>query len=174
MRKILAATAALAMMASSAANAVVNTISGSFTATNWSVYFGSPSPFIDPLFLSYSVTFDDFLPYNNDASVLTILNTNIPYAINFSFEPNGIMILATNGNSGSCTHTPNTFCAFINTATPNLPTFVEQSGQTGGWIAGTITPGTGAVPEPASWAMLITGFGLVGAAARRRRTAVAA
>lgn len=29
-----------------------------------------------------------------------------------------------------------------------------------------------AVPEPASWAMLITGFGLVGAIARRRRNAV--
>ncbi|WP_193743232.1 PEPxxWA-CTERM sorting domain-containing protein [Sandarakinorhabdus sp. AAP62] len=33
---------------------------------------------------------------------------------------------------------------------------------------------TGAVPEPASWAMLIAGFGLVGAVARRRRVAVAA
>ncbi|WP_310475831.1 PEPxxWA-CTERM sorting domain-containing protein [Sandarakinorhabdus sp.] len=32
----------------------------------------------------------------------------------------------------------------------------------------------GAVPEPASWAMLIAGFGLVGAAARRRRAVVAA
>ena len=30
-----------------------------------------------------------------------------------------------------------------------------------------------AVPEPASWAMLITGFGLVGATARRRRAQVA-
>jgi hypothetical protein len=30
-----------------------------------------------------------------------------------------------------------------------------------------------AVPEPASWAMLIAGFGLVGAAARRRRVATA-
>ncbi len=28
----------------------------------------------------------------------------------------------------------------------------------------------GAVPEPASWAMLIAGFGLVGATMRRRRT----
>ncbi len=39
-----------------------------------------------------------------------------------------------------------------------------------------ITPGT-TVPEPASWAMMIGGFGLVGAAqrlaARRRRTAIA-
>ena len=32
----------------------------------------------------------------------------------------------------------------------------------------------GAVPEQASWAMLIAGFGLVGVAARRRRAAVAA
>ncbi len=31
-----------------------------------------------------------------------------------------------------------------------------------------------AVPEPASWALMIAGFGLVGTAARRRRTAVAA
>ena len=30
------------------------------------------------------------------------------------------------------------------------------------------------VPEPASWAMLIAGFGLVGAVARRRRAATAA
>lgn len=32
----------------------------------------------------------------------------------------------------------------------------------------------GGVPEPATWAMLITGFGLVGAAARRRKVATAA
>lgn len=32
----------------------------------------------------------------------------------------------------------------------------------------------GTVPEPASWALLITGFGLTGAAMRRRRIAVAA
>jgi hypothetical protein len=31
----------------------------------------------------------------------------------------------------------------------------------------------GAIPEPASWAMLIAGFGLVGAASRRRRAVVA-
>jgi hypothetical protein len=28
---------------------------------------------------------------------------------------------------------------------------------------------TGAVPEPATWGMMVLGFGLVGAAARRRR-----
>jgi hypothetical protein len=37
--------------------------------------------------------------------------------------------------------------------------------------AARVDPG---VPEPASWAMLIAGFGLTGAAMRRRRIAVAA
>jgi hypothetical protein len=35
-----------------------------------------------------------------------------------------------------------------------------------------VTPST--VPEPASWAMLLTGFGLVGTAIRRRRVATIA
>jgi hypothetical protein len=35
-------------------------------------------------------------------------------------------------------------------------------------------PGNGGVPEPASWAMLIAGFGLTGAAMRRRRESATA
>lgn len=45
-------------------------------------------------------------------------------------------------------------------------TIVERAGR---FVLGT----SGAVPEPASWAMMIAGFGLVGAAARRRRPATA-
>jgi hypothetical protein len=37
-----------------------------------------------------------------------------------------------------------------------------------------VTGPSGAVPEPAAWALMIGGFGLTGAALRRRRTAVAA
>lgn len=37
------------------------------------------------------------------------------------------------------------------------------------WIDGTLAIEYNAVPEPATWAMMITGFGLVGHAVRRRR-----
>ena len=47
-----------------------------------------------------------------------------------------------------------------------LPTGLSWTSQSGLFLSGL---GTGAVPEPASWAMLIAGFGLTGAMARRRR-----
>ncbi len=41
-----------------------------------------------------------------------------------------------------------------------------------GSVCGTIEgPAAGVIPEPGTWALLIAGFGLVGAAARRRRPA---
>lgn len=39
---------------------------------------------------------------------------------------------------------------------------------------GVTTAGSGAVPEPASWALMVSGFGLMGAALRRRKTVVTA
>lgn len=40
---------------------------------------------------------------------------------------------------------------------------------TGRFFEGSASPGAGAVPEPASWLMMIAGFGIVGEAARRSR-----
>jgi hypothetical protein len=54
-----------------------------------------------------------------------------------------------------------------------------ENDDVGAWtltIAGpgtAFTPGTGGVPEPAAWGMLIGGFGLAGAAVRRRRVKLA-
>jgi hypothetical protein len=46
---------------------------------------------------------------------------------------------------------------------------VAAFGYTGGFPDATLTLTTGAAPEPASWALTIAGFGLLGAAVRRRR-----
>jgi hypothetical protein len=51
---------------------------------------------------------------------------------------------------------------------------VNNAFNLGSFVADTQLQRIGAVPEPASWAMLITGFGLVGAVSRRRRQSVVA
>jgi hypothetical protein len=62
---------------------------------------------------------------------------------------------------------------------PNEGSFWNDVGPNPSFPTGKMTgyfvelPG-GAVPEPAQWALLIGGFGLVGASARRRRTGVVA
>jgi hypothetical protein len=58
---------------------------------------------------------------------------------------------------------------FFTTREPGDVSYLGTLGQ--GYTIDSLTFG---VPEPASWAMLIAGFGLVGAASRRRRAAVAA
>jgi len=52
----------------------------------------------------------------------------------------------------------------------NIHTVVFPTGE----IRGQLEAATGAVPEPASWAMMLAGFALIGTAARRRARAVAA
>ena len=49
-----------------------------------------------------------------------------------------------------------------------------SSGDNVGPLLDSVTLTQNVIPEPATWAMLITGFGLVGMAARRRHTAVTA
>ncbi len=49
----------------------------------------------------------------------------------------------------------------------NLPSGVSYTSDSGGFMSG--GGGVASVPEPTSWAMLIAGFGIVGASARRRR-----
>ena len=71
----------------------------------------------------------------------------------------------------------NGFGDVLYTGSPTAPVFKTGSFQLTAFIPG--VPGSGtltisAVPEPASWAMLIAGFGLTGAAMRRRKSALPA
>jgi len=63
-----------------------------------------------------------------------------------------------------------TFTWVINNNNQGIYGYYLTGGPSSLSFSGTLTQG---VPEPASWAMLIAGFGLVGAAARRRRMIVA-
>ena len=61
--------------------------------------------------------------------------------------------------------------AFIDPVISINPAFLQLHGLSGGFVtlSNGVSNAATAVPEPASWAMLITGFGLAGAALRRRR-----
>jgi hypothetical protein len=53
-----------------------------------------------------------------------------------------------------------------------FPTVGASTG--GAWLGGNLFFGEAGIPEPATWAMMIAGFGLVGGALRRRQTRVTA
>ena len=65
-------------------------------------------------------------------------------------------------------------CDFSNTAkfALILPAGVSFTSDSGVFLAGGAP--VGGVPEPASWALMVAGFGIVGTAARRRRRVLAA
>ena len=67
------------------------------------------------------------------------------------------------------------FYGFQSGAGEYMTGFTLASAQGGGSAPSTTDYllGAAGIPEPASWAMLIAGFGLIGVASRRRRTAVA-
>ena len=70
-----------------------------------------------------------------------------------------------------------TYSGFVNLTAPGT-LFLQFAGRGGdnvniGPILDNVLVTQGAIPEPASWALLIAGFGLVGAAQRRRRPATA-
>lgn len=174
--KLLMATAALcAGTAADAANFVF--YSGSFTARSWEVLgVGDPAPPQSPLYLEWSVFFDTESTYSSDATALTVIDTNITASLAFSFSPiSKVLQFATVGTAFSCDLDPGQFCSTIRLAdiVAPVPTFVGQGVEGGAWQARSITLGKPAVPEPASWALMIAGFGLVGATLRRRTAATA-
>ena len=82
----------------------------------------------------------------------------------------------TNGNSSVDVHAPsikNTGTFVLNIPGIANPTItgvkIEFGTQPESIVNAVCTAGCGAVPEPATWAMLIVGFGMVGAGLRQRR-----
>ena len=141
---------------------------------------GAPIPTASGIF---SFTYDDaafITPIT--AAGLTITNFNVPYTgvAKFTFNKGNDFLLVSDNVSGLVSFTVSPvvpgFGFFIRhpNATPEIQTLLySANGKI--WHAARINVAAiAAVPEPASWALMITGFGAAGAAlraSRRRRTA---
>lgn len=138
-------------------------------------------------------------PTNNAGDSLSpVTDDNYAYTLNFSlagFNPgtasffgqfaadnlvtsillNGNLLAASGGGFGSWTIFGATsgFVAGTNTLTFNVTNFGQVDGNPSGLRVEFVESDVSMVPEPATWAMLIAGFGLVGATARRRSRAAA-
>lgn len=107
----------------------------------------------------------DYLPYDDDG-YLSINGVNIlAYSVS---------ALGTYGNSGWVPFSFTAPTAGSYTLEIGGRNVLDNGGGPTGAVIDAVTVTSGAVPEASTWAMLIAGFGLVGAAARRRRTAAAA
>lgn len=107
------------------------------------------------------------------------LDANGATTLNFATPLSGITIMGIHFGGGGADGVGNgtAFYRFdAGTALNALDLFYQGSSgvviYSTGRLAPPPPPEQGAVPEPASWAMMIAGFGLVGAAMRRQRTAV--
>lgn len=175
------ALSAAALAGAVPAEAALFTQTYDVVATDFAVSTGNgsvPLP-ADPVHINFSVTFDDAVSFGNQLAGLTVHANNLPYAFSYGFETSSAtLVLATSfiGNGPGCSSTANGFCLFIHNALSASPTitYFNVAPSSGSWIAlsTTVTAGPD-VPEPASWALMISGFGLVGAAMRRRPTKMA-
>ncbi len=107
-------------------------------------------------------TFIDGLPSSNSY----YCNPNANFATDNCHEPYAFLNFYARGGT--------TFDRIVFAENPEVGGYESDNHTVGQWkrMSGTVIPVAGtstAVPEPASWLMLISGFGLVGAGMRRRR-----
>ena len=102
--------------------------------------------------------------------------TNTLGPLQISYRARGDVLTLVGGNGlaipGGCFHPPNTFCSFIydiSTASPRSDFLVRNSQNGQGYAQNVTLSSVGAVPEPATWAMMIFGFAAIGGAMRRQR-----
>jgi hypothetical protein len=131
----------------------------------------SPSPFVTASTELVSTTGIVQPGFNDDANIANLVFTyNGP---DFRDENGPFSPLDFNGLSARTTLGGQGLDAFFTLTTKNNPNGQPGGSGTDVFTLGSVTVPAAAIPEPATWAMMIGGFGLMGAAARRRRSASA-
>lgn len=150
-----------------------------FTGSDIVRLFGTaPSP-VSSVVLSFTVEFDPLLAYTNQTSGIVLNSVNIPLgsAFGFSYQPvaNQFMTVGglANNTNGASTANDDFVLAINNTAgaSPSVLSFVFTTAGAPGSLFRSFDNALVAapVPEPATWFMMIFGFGAVGMALRRRQ-----
>jgi hypothetical protein len=134
------------------------------TASGWISSVADGYTSVAPITYTYSTTFSLAGLNASTASLSGVFAADD----NASIYLNGIEIAAQGGTYGSTTAFSSTTGDFV--AGTNTLTFVTIN--SGGGPAGldvAVSGTASAVPEPATWAMMLLGFGMIGMAVRSRR-----
>ena len=204
MRKFLLLTAAVLLATPAAAvnlianggfeadpnpGAFTNRIAGETTLTGWTIESGS----IDHIGTYWnaasgtrSIDLNGGSPGVISQTIATIIGRSYTFSFNFSGNPDsGItktMDFQVGSQLGNTSYSnasrplewvPFSF-NYIADSTSTVIRFTGTNAGPWGMALDDVSFSPGAIPEPASWAMLLAGFGLVGFAARRRRRTVTA
>ena len=188
-----ASAATITGLTNTGLDADANGIDDAWTLNGGSAYIGNP---INPSWQANDATSSWLTPTANGNADLDPSAPGLySYTLSFSlagFDPasasfsgrfavdntvddillNGVSI----GSGGSCCtfasggtfSAASGFVAGTNTLTFTVRNFAQSSGNPSGLRVEFLNSAVTAVPEPAAWALMIGGFGLVGAASRRR------
>ena len=164
------------MFMASSASAAIITKTFDFTAHSFGASNGVAAP-VNPVIGSFTVTFDDAIDAGAKTTGITVnsLNIGVASAVGYTFfsETNSLVIGGIRASILGVSSGFDDFWLSIDNASHadhQYNNFMyTQAGTQGFWQTTAFGDLPSAVPEPATWAMMITGFGLAGTAIRRRR-----
>lgn len=104
--------------------------------------------------------------FNDDPNITNLVFTYV--GPDFRNEGGPFLPFDFNGLGARSQFSATTVDAFFTLTTKNNPDGVPGGSNTAVFTLGQVTVPTAAIPEPATWAMLLGGFGMLGAATRRR------
>ncbi len=170
-----------AIVYSTTAYAAIITKTFDFTASDFSRPSGPNVVIPNQVSGSFTVTFDNAISVNNATGVI-VNSIDTPYTGSVLYRytvGQGNIAFGANGNVGALAVGTNDFFLGIGDIFGSEPnksgsfTFVTTTNYFTSQAANVvINERVAVVPEPATWAMLFVGFGMIGAAARYRRRGV--
>ncbi|WP_083500197.1 PEPxxWA-CTERM sorting domain-containing protein [Sphingomonas endophytica] len=163
---------AAALMLSAPANAAL--IERSFVVTG----FYSSGP-LSTLNIAINISFDNSKDIESTRNGFSVISDLPDHDLKYAYRSlNDLLLIGTNVSPAaaevSSAKNDLAFLIFGASTASARPSSISYSTSSGkiynsGSVKLVSTDLTSAVPEPATWAMMILGFGMVGAAARRRR-----